>query len=64
MHEGRDQTSVLLSVVYNLRLRVQIFQRKRLSIKVELPQVGIFFFHTQFPSLGIFINKIVGNRKN
>ena len=63
MHEGRDQTSVLLSGVYNLRLRVQIFQRKRLSIKVELPQVGIFF-PTQFPSLGIFTNKKVGNRKN
>ena len=31
--------------------------------KAELPQVGIFFC-TQFPSLGIFINKKVGNRKN
>ena len=32
------------------------------SDKAELPQVGIFFC-TQFPSLGIFINKKVGNRK-
>ena len=31
--------------------------------KAELPQEGILF-HTQFPSLGIFINKKVGNRKN
>ena len=31
--------------------------------KAELPQVGIFF-RTQFPSLGIFINKKVVNRKN
>ena len=30
--------------------------------KAELPQVGIFF-RTQFPSLGIFINEKVGNRK-
>ena len=28
--------------------------------KAELPQVGIFF-RTQFPFLGIFINKNVGN---
>ena len=31
--------------------------------KAELPKVGIFFC-TQFPCLGIFINKKVGNRKN
>ena len=31
--------------------------------KAELPQVGIFF-HTQFPSLGIFICKKFGFRKN
>ena len=31
-------------------------------IKAELLQVAIFF-RTQFPSLGIFINKKVGNRK-
>ena len=31
--------------------------------KAELPQVGIFF-RNQFPSLGIFINKKVGFRKN
>ena len=31
--------------------------------KAELPQEGISF-HTQFPSLGIFINKKVGFRKN
>ena len=30
--------------------------------KAEIPQVGTFF-RTQFPSLGIFINKKVGNRK-
>ena len=30
--------------------------------KAELLKVGIFF-HTQFPSLGIFISKKVGNRK-
>ena len=30
--------------------------------KAELPQVGIFF-RTQFPSLGIFINKKVGFQK-
>ena len=30
--------------------------------KAELLQVGIFF-HTQFSSLGIFINKEVGNQK-
>ena len=31
--------------------------------KAEIAQVGTFF-NTQFPSLGIFINKKVGNRKN
>ena len=31
--------------------------------KAELPKEGISF-HTQFPSLGIFINKNVGFRKN
>ena len=31
--------------------------------KAEILQVGTFF-RTQFPSLGIFINKKVGNRKN
>ena len=31
-------------------------------IKAELPQEGILF-RTQFPSLGIFINKKVGNQK-
>ena len=32
------------------------------STKAELPKVGVFF-HTQFTSLGIFINKKIGNRK-
>ena len=32
--------------------------------KAELPKVGTYFFCTQFPSLGIFINKKVGNGKN
>ena len=31
--------------------------------KAELPKVSIFF-RTQIPSLGFFINKKVGNRKN
>jgi hypothetical protein len=31
--------------------------------KAELPQEGILF-HAQFSSLGIFINKKVGVRKN
>jgi hypothetical protein len=31
--------------------------------KAELPQEGILFC-TQFPSLGIFVNKEVGFRKN
>ena len=35
----------------------------RQTAKAELPQEGILF-HTQFPSLGIFINKKVGYRKN
>ena len=30
------------------------------TVKAELPQEGILF-HTQFPSLGIFVNKKVGN---
>ena len=38
------------------------FSKKTLR-KAELQQVGIFF-STQFPSLGFFINKKVGNRKN
>ena len=33
------------------------------TIKAELPQEGILF-RTQFPSLGTFINKKVGFRKN
>ena len=33
------------------------------SNKAELPLEGIFF-RTQFSSLGIFINKKVGNQKN
>ena len=32
------------------------------TTKAELQQVG--FFSTQFPSLGFFIDKKVGNRKN
>ena len=32
--------------------------------KAELPQVGTYFLSTQFPSLGIFINKKVGYQKN
>ena len=35
----------------------------RLFAITELPKVSICF-RTQFPSLGIFINKKVGNRKN
>ena len=38
-------------------------QRVIIHIKAELPQEGILF-HTQFPSLGIFINKKVGFLKN
>ena len=38
-------------------------QKLRFSTKAELPLEGIIF-RTQFPSLGIFINKKVGNRKN
>ena len=34
-----------------------------MASKAELPQKGILF-RTQFPSLGIFINKKVGFRKN
>ena len=33
------------------------------QFKAELPQEGILF-RTQFPSLGIFIDKKVGFRKN
>jgi hypothetical protein len=33
------------------------------SAKAELPKEGILF-HTQSPSLGIFIDKKVGFRKN
>ena len=33
------------------------------DVKAELPKEGILF-RTQFPSLGIFINKKVGFRKN
>ena len=36
---------------------------KQETDKAELPQEGILF-HTQFPSLGIFINKKVRYRKN
>ena len=30
--------------------------------KAELLKVGMYFFRSQFPSLGIFINKKVGNQ--
>ena len=36
---------------------------RSVNTKAELQQVGIFF-RTQFSSLGFFINKKVGNRKN
>ena len=39
------------------------FQLGNQSSKAELPLEGIFF-PPQFPSLGIFINKRVGNQKN
>ena len=43
---------------------VLFFQkRQELNYKAELPQEGILFL-TQFPSLGIFVSKKVGNRKN
>jgi len=38
-------------------------KKLRHILKAGLPQEGIFF-RTQFPSLGIFINKKVGNQKN
>ena len=45
---------------------IKLFSKKKGFkgfFKAELPQV-CNFFHTQFPSLGIFINKKVGNWKN
>ena len=44
-------------------LSVSTLSRYYSDSKAELPQVGILF-HTQFPSLGIFINKKIGFRKN
>ena len=41
---------------------IKIFREIKVHTKAELPKVG-FFFHIQFPSQGIFINKKVGNRK-
>ena len=43
--------------------RSKKFQKPSTFTKAELPQEGILF-RTQFPSLGIFINKKVGFRKN
>ena len=40
-----------------------LFLQNLFTVKAELPQEGILF-RTQFPSLGIFISKKVGNRKN
>ena len=63
MKIGLERTSVLQNkepppIVDNQYVLMELFQNK-----AELLKVGIFF-HTQFPSLGNFINKKVGNRKN
>ena len=45
-------------------MSIPIFMQLRINIpKAELPQEGILF-STQFPSLGIYINKKAGFRKN
>ena len=55
-----------LELTYNSLFRpptIVEFSVLKNHIKAEIPQVGTFFC-TQFPSLEIFINKKVGNRKN
>ena len=42
---------------------LQAEQMHKMTTKAELPQEGILFC-TQFPSLGIFIDKKVGFQKN
>ena len=45
-----------------LLIKMLEIEKMKHNTKAELQQVGIFF-RTQFPSLGFFINKKVGNRK-
>ena len=50
-------------VVITNSINTKCMVRNIYVTKAELPQEGILF-RTQFPSLGIFINKKVGFRKN
>ena len=51
------------SIFYGFPMRKTDQYHYRYFFKAELPQEGILF-GTQFPSLGIFINKKVGCLKN
>ena len=51
------------SIFYGFPMRKTDQYNYRYFFKAELPQEGILF-RTHFPSLGIFVNKKVGNQKN
>ena len=50
---------LLINYIIDEKFLVKLYRQT----KAELPQEGILF-RTQFPSLGMFINKKVGFRKN
>ena len=60
-NDGFDYAILCAVLFHTLQSRHKAVQN--FVDKAELQQVGIFF-RTQFPYLGYFINKKVGNRKN
>ena len=60
-NEHKDQKMYLPQMFWTVKSFLPWF--KQIRPKAEIQQVGTFFC-TQFPSLEIFINKKVGNRKN
>ena len=59
-----QKEQIFFEVAYNFLFPCDFtYIEKSKTYKAELAQEGILF-RTQFPSMGIFINKKVGFRKN
>ena len=66
--ESRDQIEIEMATSHNINFLVKCFffillflsRLNKIAIKAELLQLN----RTQFPSLGIFVSKKVGNLKN
>ena len=68
LRPDRKETNVLLQFNQNNGIELAEKQTKQSRTLHSYGISGItasrYFFRTQFPSLGFFINKKVGNRKN